>query len=209
MVPSTNDANGKRRLVPYTYLGCPLTRNRSAWCFRLCRPDETGTGTCGRTAPHAMKSRLQSSIERHNRKLQEANCRKLERLYRTSPANHSVGGQPAVSPGEAEIVFGVEPALSDSAGQVDCGVCLKALGDAARLAVNSLVDDALVTMVSFTSYVHRPLTAGRWIARGRFLATSEEQYLAEAVLTDADGLEFARGHGAFQTANVAFPAGTG
>jgi hypothetical protein len=62
----------KKLLPPYTYLGCPVTRNRSAWCFRLCRPDGKGDGVCGRPAPHAMKSRLQLSIERGNRELQAA-----------------------------------------------------------------------------------------------------------------------------------------
>ena len=31
-------------LKQYTYLGCPLTRNRSPQCFRLCTPDGEGHG---------------------------------------------------------------------------------------------------------------------------------------------------------------------
>ena len=58
---------GAKALKPYTYLGCPLTRNRSAWCFRLCTPDAHKHGRCGRIAPHALKSRIQASIERYNR----------------------------------------------------------------------------------------------------------------------------------------------
>jgi len=49
-------------LKEYTYLGCPLTRNRSAWCFRICIPDSFGSGTCGRIAPHSLTSRIQQSI---------------------------------------------------------------------------------------------------------------------------------------------------
>ena len=52
----------------YTYLGCPLTRNRTAWCFRLCVPDADGRGRCGRIAPHALKSRIQECIERFNKR---------------------------------------------------------------------------------------------------------------------------------------------
>lgn len=47
----------------YTYLGCPLTKNRSPWCFRLCNPQADGTGLCGRVAPHGLKSRIQQGIE--------------------------------------------------------------------------------------------------------------------------------------------------
>lgn len=50
----------------YTYLGCPLTRNRSPWCFRLCVPDPAGKGVCGRIAPHGFQSRIQKGIEAHN-----------------------------------------------------------------------------------------------------------------------------------------------
>lgn len=49
-------------LKEYTYLGCPLTHNRSAWCFRLCIPDTVGNGRCGRIAPHSLTSRIQQSI---------------------------------------------------------------------------------------------------------------------------------------------------
>jgi len=60
-------------LKDYTYLGCPLTSNQSAWCFRLCRPDGQGHGRCGRLAPHGMKSRIQRGIEDH--KLRAGACK--------------------------------------------------------------------------------------------------------------------------------------
>ena len=53
----------RKNLREYTYLGCPLTKNRSPWCFRLCKPNEDGTGYCGRVAPHGFKSRIQQGIE--------------------------------------------------------------------------------------------------------------------------------------------------
>jgi hypothetical protein len=56
-------------LKAYTYLGCPLTRNRTPWCFRSCQPDARGHGTCGRQAPHSVKSRIQQAIEDHNNRL--------------------------------------------------------------------------------------------------------------------------------------------
>jgi hypothetical protein len=59
----------KKPLKEYTYLGCSLTRNRSAWCFALCLPDAEGKGHCGRLAPHGMKSRIQLSIEDYNKRL--------------------------------------------------------------------------------------------------------------------------------------------
>ena len=53
----------RRNLKEYTYLGCPLTNNRSPWCFRMCKLNADGTGFCGRVAPHGFKSRIQQGIE--------------------------------------------------------------------------------------------------------------------------------------------------
>ena len=54
-------------LKEYTYLGCPLTRNRTAWCYRICIPDKDGNGHCGRVAPQSIKSRIQRGIENYNK----------------------------------------------------------------------------------------------------------------------------------------------
>jgi hypothetical protein len=61
-------------LKEYTYLGCPLTRNRSPWCFRLCTPDVAGHGHCGRIAPHGFMGRIQLGIHAYNQKRREAQC---------------------------------------------------------------------------------------------------------------------------------------
>ena len=57
-----------KRVKPYTYLGCSLTKNRTPWCFRLCRPNADGTGHCGRLAPHSMMSSIQLAILKHKLK---------------------------------------------------------------------------------------------------------------------------------------------
>lgn len=41
--------------------GCPHSRNRTNWCYRVCIP-RGGIGTCGRTAPHALLGRTQQAI---------------------------------------------------------------------------------------------------------------------------------------------------
>jgi len=60
----------RKELKDYTYLGCSLTRNRSAWCFRLCTPDMEGNGHCGRIAPHSIRSRIQISIDEYKKNVQ-------------------------------------------------------------------------------------------------------------------------------------------
>lgn len=52
----------RKGLKKYTYLGCPMTRNRSPWCFRMCKPSADGTGRCGRVAPHGFKGYIQQGI---------------------------------------------------------------------------------------------------------------------------------------------------
>ena len=59
----------KKGVKKYTYLGCPLTRNRSAWCYRICPPDAEGHGRCGRVAPHSLKSSTQMAILNYKKSL--------------------------------------------------------------------------------------------------------------------------------------------
>lgn len=58
----------RKDLKEYTYLGCPMTKNRSPWCFRMCKLNADGTGFCGRVAPHGFKSRIQQGIEDFKKK---------------------------------------------------------------------------------------------------------------------------------------------
>ncbi len=65
---SRKRVNRRKKLRGFTYLGCPLTKNRSPWCFRMCKPNADGTGFCGRIAPHGFKSRIQIGIENYKKK---------------------------------------------------------------------------------------------------------------------------------------------
>jgi len=60
---SLRSISRRKDLREYTYLGCPITKNRSPWCFRMCKPNAAGIGFCGRVAPHSFKSRIQQGIE--------------------------------------------------------------------------------------------------------------------------------------------------
>jgi hypothetical protein len=51
-------------------VGCPLTRNRSAWCYRLCAPED-GRGLCGRIAPHALRGRTDLAIESYQKRCRD------------------------------------------------------------------------------------------------------------------------------------------
>ena len=62
----------RRTLRAYTYLGCPLTKNRSPWCFRMCQLNADGTGFCGRVAPHGLRSHIQQGIEDFKKKQAES-----------------------------------------------------------------------------------------------------------------------------------------
>jgi len=58
-------------LPEYTYLGCPMTKNRSPWCFRMCRPHKDGTGQCGRIAPHSIRGNIQQGIIDYKKKINQ------------------------------------------------------------------------------------------------------------------------------------------
>ncbi len=198
----TKTVRTKRGLKEYTYLGCPLTRNRSPWCFRLCIPDGEGHGQCGRVAPHSFKSRIQLGIERHKREKLQTHCAKLERMYVNAPCNDYYEPGIRVEEGAAEIVIPVDEKMFHAAGAVHGSAYFKALDDAAFFAVNSLVDDVFVLTVEFHVSLKRPIKSGQLIARGRLMGTAGEHFLAESVLADAEGNELGRGEGAFVRSNI-------
>jgi acyl-coenzyme A thioesterase PaaI-like protein len=185
----------KKGIKEYTYLGCPLTLNRSPWCFRLCSPDIDGCGQCGRIAPHSIKSRIQQGIADHNKKLREFHFEKLEQMYLSTQYNEHYKPGIRVSEGEAEIVIPIQKQFCNSAGSIQSSICSKLMEDSAVFAVNSIVDNALVLIENFNMYLTQPIAPGQLIARSRFLRTLGNQYLAESVVTDSEGKEIARGSG--------------
>jgi len=192
----------KKGLKEYTYLGCPLTRNRSPWCFRLCIPDGEGHGQCGRVAPHSFKSRIQLGIEKYKQEKLQAHCEKLERMYVNARCNDYYDPGIRIEEGAAEVVIPIDEKLFHAGGAVHGSAYFKALDDAAFFAVNSLVDDVFVLTVDFHVSLTRPISSGQMIARGRLVGTSGESFIAESVLADAEGNELGRGEGAFVRSKI-------
>lgn len=179
----------------YTYLGCPLTRNRSAWCFRLCEPDTDGIGVCGRVAPHALQGATARSIAAYNEKVQAARFAQLEQAY-LADARHE-NASVRILEGESEIVIPIEGERIRADGLLDDAACFGMLGDAAILAVNSVIQDGSARTECFNIRFEHVAPAGKLAARARMLGRSGGRYLAESVVVDADGREICRGVGAF------------
>ncbi len=189
-------------LKEYTYLGCPLTRNRSPWCFRLCTPDTEGHGHCGRIAPHALTGRIQAGILEYNKKQRAAHCKKLESMYLAAPCNEYYEPGIRVEEGEAEVVIPVQERFLDAAGSVHGSVFHRAMNDAALFAVNSVIPKHLVLGTDFNIQLTGSITGGEIIARGRVIGSSEEHCLAEAVVLDSKGEELGRGTGIFVATEI-------
>jgi uncharacterized protein (TIGR00369 family) len=200
--PKKRKVRTSKGIKEYTYLGCPLTHNRTPWCFRICIPDVEGNGQCGRLAPHSFKSRIQTGIEAHKKTLLEEHCRKLENMYVGGPCNEYYEPGISISEGSADVVIPVQEKFFHAAGAVHGSVYFKAMDDAAFFAVNSIVDDVFVLTVNFNTFLTRPLSRGEMIARAQYVGKSGDQYLADAVLMDADGNEIGRGNGAFVRSKI-------
>ena len=191
-----------RGLKEYTCLGCPLTRNRSTWCFRLCTPDEDGTGRCGRIAPHGLKSRVQLSIADFKKRQIESHCEKLERMYLSAPCNEYWNPGIRISEGEAEILIPIQEKFLRAPGAIHESVYFAAISDSAALAVNSISAKNLVVTVSFNVHFTGPCATDELTSRGRFLGMSGDHYLAESALTDPEGNEIGRGNGTFVESGI-------
>ncbi len=181
----------------YSYLGCPLTRNRSAWCFRLCVPDADGHGRCGRVAPHSLKSNIQSAIEKHAKRQLEKRLRSLEKAYLEGPGKGVRGIGVRISEGEADIVIPASAKDLDESGGVHDAVCFKTMRDSAAEAIKSLFEGDTVFAAEFSFTLTHSTASGDLIARGRYVGRAGNHYLADTMLTDVEGTELGRGEGVF------------
>jgi acyl-coenzyme A thioesterase PaaI-like protein len=197
MSPEKKTVRTRRGIREYTCLGCPLTRNHTAWCFRMCTPDEDGNGRCGRIAPHSLKGRTQLSVERYVKKQLEARCESLEHQYLSATCNEFFDAGVRISEGEAEVVIPVRDVFLDFTGAVHASIYFTAMADSAMLAVSSIAENTPVVAVNFDIQLTRPITDGELIARSRFLGMSGTHYLAESVLMNSEGQELGKGSGAF------------
>ena len=123
--------------------------------------------------------------------------RKLANMYLGAPINALYAPTITIQEGSAEVSIEVKPTFFHSAGALHGSVYFKLLDDACFFAAASRVEDVMVLTVSFTTYITRPVTGGSLIARGRVVHGGKSLLLAESVVSDASGVEVARGNGSF------------
>ena len=128
--------------------------------------------------------------------------RALERMYVSAPTNAYYAPAISIHEGRAEISVSVRPEFCHAAGAVHGAVYFKMLDDAAFFAANSLVDDWFLVTVSFNVYFTRPVSEGQLRAVGHVVHLFRRLFIAEAILTDANGREIARGSGTFMSSNI-------
>ena len=126
----------------------------------------------------------------------------LENMYLVAPINKFYDPRIQVSDSEATIEIDISERFFHSAGAVHGSVCFKILDDAAFFAANSLEREFFVLTTSFTTYLTRPVSAGRLRSVGRVVNRNKSQLIAEAVVYDSEGNEVGRGNGIFVRSKV-------
>ncbi len=127
----------------------------------------------------------------------EEHYRKLENMYAFAPINNFYKPQMKVSEGKAVIEIELDLKLHHAAGAVHGSVYFKMLDDAAFFAANSLETEVFVLTTSFTTYLTRPVSEGKMKAIGKVVNKNRSQFIAEAVVYNADDKEIGRGNGIF------------
>lgn len=123
--------------------------------------------------------------------------RKLERMYHDTPINDTYEAELTVREGEADLEIPIDESYYHALGAVHGSVYFKALDDAAFFAANSLVEDVFVLTTDFNLYLERPVSEGTIHAEGTVVNDNPNQLIAEAVASDDEGNELARGSGTF------------
>jgi uncharacterized protein (TIGR00369 family) len=128
--------------------------------------------------------------------------RRLERMYRSAPANEYFRPEIRIQEGTAEVSLTVRPDFFHAASAVHGSVYFKLLDDATFFAASSLVDDVFVLTASFNIYFLRPISSGVMTARGTIVSRSKRLFIGEGVLVDSESNEIARGSGTFMPSRV-------
>jgi len=123
--------------------------------------------------------------------------RALEAMYQAAPINAFYKPTMDVDDGTAVIRIDLDAKYHHAAGAVHGSVYFKMLDDAAFFAANSLEDEVFVLTSSFTTYFTRPVVDGVFTARGHVVDQTRTQFVAEAVVENADGKIVGRGNGVF------------
>jgi len=123
--------------------------------------------------------------------------RKLENMMHSAPFVQLTGTRARIEEGAAEITLEVRPEFFHAANAMHGALYFLLLDNAAFFAVNSLVEDVFVLTSSFTTYLTRPVTRGTLRANGKVVHRGRNQFIAEAVIVDADGKEAGRANGVF------------
>lgn len=126
----------------------------------------------------------------------------LEGMYLAAPINRLYPCRIHVAESRSVIHLEIDPRYFHSAGAVHGSVIFKLLDDAAFFAANSLEPEVFVLTTSFTTYLTRPVSSGVLRAEGRVLNRNKSQFIAEAVVYDANQREIGRGNGIFVRGKV-------
>ncbi len=122
---------------------------------------------------------------------------RLQSMYAAAPINSIFQPVMTISEGSAEIEIELSDKYHHAAGGVHGSVYFKMLDDAAFFAANSLEPEFFVLTTSFTTYLTRPVASGKMKAIGKVVNFNKSQFIAEAVVYDAEGREIGRGNGIF------------
>ncbi len=132
----------------------------------------------------------------------DSHHRKLERMYGLAPINRFYQPTLTIGRGTAEVLIPMDPKFHHAAGAAHGSVYFKAMDDAAFFAVNSLVEDVFVLTASFSVHLLRPIAQGSMRAVGKVVHEGKTQFIAEAVLYDAEEQVIARGSGTFVKSTI-------
>ncbi len=119
----------------------------------------------------------------------------LQSMYAAAPVNQIYQPSLELSEGQAIIEIKLSSKFHHSAGAVHGSVYFKLLDDAAFFAAQSLEHEFFVLTTCFTTYLTRPVSSGKLKAIGKVVSKNKTQFIAEAVVYDAQNNEVGRGNG--------------
>jgi len=125
----------------------------------------------------------------------EQHFKSIQSMYAAAPVNQIYQPTLEITEGQAIIEIELSSKFHHSAGAVHGSVYFKLLDDAAFFAAQSFEHEFFVLTTCFTTYLTRPVSSGKLRAVGKVVNKNRTQFIAEAVVYDAQTNELGRGNG--------------
>tara|TARA_Y100000588_G_C14102902_1_gene859614 strand:+ start:190 stop:618 length:429 start_codon:yes stop_codon:yes gene_type:complete len=123
---------------------------------------------------------------------------KLENMYTKAPFNKFLKSSIKIDQGVCEIIMKIKNEMHNEIKTMHNAYYFMLLDNSAFFAINSLVEDVIISTKSFEIDFLKPIQSGDLIAKAKFVEKTMGNYIASAKLFDQENNLIGKGRGIYR-----------